>query len=235
VAGGCPEGYLLPDQLEWIKSEISRADEDPSVKYTVLFAQEPVFPCGGHIKDATWHNGDNNARAYRMHPDPDGGESLQRERKGLLEVRNELVRAVSASPKVAAFLAGDEHSYHRILIGPEVPIGDPDQDDLDGDGKIESPAEPVSPLGDLAHQTWFVTSGGAGATYYSEEDVPWVDYWRARQAEDDSEARRFYYSSQENVLIFKADDVRIGMCVYNKYGEEIDEIEDLMKAKPIRR
>lgn len=231
VIGGCPEGYLLPDQLEWIKREIAEADDDPSIHYTILFGQEPVFPCGGHAKDAMWHRGSNNVRAYEMRPDSSGVRRLHPAEKGLIEVRNELVRAVAASPKVALVLGADEHAYHRVLIGPEVPIGDPSRDDLNADGRIDLESEPVSPLADLRYNTWFVVSGGAGAPYYSEESVPWVEHWRAPSIEADSTATKFRYSSQENVVLFDADERRIRMDVYNPSGERIDGIENLMEAK----
>ena len=64
--GGCPEGYIMPDQLEWIKHEVAKAQADPSVQYIVLFAHEPLFPNGGHGKDSMWHQGDNRVRAYAL-------------------------------------------------------------------------------------------------------------------------------------------------------------------------
>ena len=41
----------------------------------------------------------------------------------------------------------------------------------------------------------------------------------------------FYYSSQENVLIFRANGERISVRVLNRYGELIDEIDNLAAIK----
>ncbi len=53
--GGCPEGYLLPDQMAWIEKELAAAEADDTVRHVFLFAQEPVFPCGGHTGDARYY------------------------------------------------------------------------------------------------------------------------------------------------------------------------------------
>lgn len=226
--GGSPEGYIFDDQLSWIKAEIVAADADPSVRYVVMYAQEPVFPCGGHIKDSMWYHGDNNVRAYEMTNNEGSDSGLKAAAKGMIEVRNELVRAIAASPKVAAVLAGDEHSFHRILIDKNVPVGDMATDDLDGDGKIETEKEPASPLRDLENPTWYLTSGGAGAPYYTEEPTPWTEYWLEQEK---AGSDGFYYSSQENLLFFEATDAGISVKVYSTRGELIDSIGDLMDVK----
>ena len=219
--GGAPEGYVLEDQLDWIKNELIVSEKDPSVHHILLFAQEPVFPNGGHLGDAMWWNGNNNVRATtfvkgRMVP----------ERRGIVEVRNELVRAVAASPKVAAVLGSDEHGYHRTLIGPKVPIGDPAVDDPDGDGKLEK----TSPLPDLQYRTWYIVSGGAGAPYYSEEPSPWNRFWKERPV-GGKPSFGYTYSSQENILILKSTGNGVALEVYNRYGECFDTIQDLMAVK----
>jgi len=53
----------MNDQLDWIKSELNRAEADDNIKYVILFAQEPIFPNGGHISDAMWYNGNNNIKS----------------------------------------------------------------------------------------------------------------------------------------------------------------------------
>jgi hypothetical protein len=191
VGGGSPEGYILPDQLEWLKRELKSADRDETVRFVVLFAQEPLFPNGGHVRDTMWYHGNNNVRAWSL--DAQSGK-LEPMPKGMLEVRDELVRAVAASPKVAAVLGGDEHNSHRTLIGPEVPIGDIRKDDQNGNGRIEQQAgEPISPLGDLGRSTWYIVSGGGGAPYYGEEETPWNRYWKSRREEEGDDG--YYFSS----------------------------------------
>ncbi len=216
--GGSPEGYIMQDQMDWISTELDRAEADSTISHVVLYAQEPVFPNGGHLGDAMWYKGDNSIRAATWE-----GDSLRAEKKGIIEVRNDLVRLVASHRKVVAVLGSDEHSYHRVRIGPEVPVGDPGRDDVNGDGRISWPGESASALNDLERDTWYMVSGGAGAPYYSEEPSPWNEYWKAA-----GEGRENYlYSSQENILIFRADRDKISLRVLNRYGELIDEIEDL--------
>jgi hypothetical protein len=226
AVGGSPEGYIFQDQLDWIEGHIQRADEDPTVDYVLLFAQEPVFPNGGHVHDAMWYEGDNNVRAHVFR---DG--KLRPEEKGVIEVRNALVRMSAASPKVAAVLGSDEHSYHRTLIGPKVPVGDPARDDLDGDGLLGEGDEPLSPLADLKHNVWYLVSGGGGAPFYAEEPSPWNEYWKSRTGNASQLKEYYFYSSQQNIMIFHTTDAGISLRVYNPKGELLDSIDNLMKAK----
>ncbi|GAB4321047.1 MAG: hypothetical protein Kow0059_15550 [Candidatus Sumerlaeia bacterium] len=227
--GGCPEGYLMGDQLNWIKSELKRADEDDSVKFVVLFAQEPVFPNGGHTGDAMWYGGSNRKRAYVFDA---ASEQLKPEVKGILEVRDELLRAVAACTKAAAVLGSDEHGYHKTLITNTVPIGNIARDDKNNDGRIGGDGEQPTPLDDLARPVWYMVCGGGGAPYYSHDDTPWNQYWLAQDPPDaPAPQRRYYYSSQANFFLFEADADRIGVRVLNPQGEEIDRIDDLMAVK----
>lgn len=226
AVGGSPEGYIFQDQLDWIGEHIRRADDDPTIDYVLLFAQEPVFPNGGHVDDAMWYEGNNNVRAHVFR---DG--RLQPEEKGVIEVRNALVRMAGASPKVAAVLGSDEHSYHRTLIGPNVPVGDPARDDLDGDGQLGEEGEPLSPLSDLGHSVWYLVSGGGGAPFYAEEPSPWNRYWKGRAANPSQLKEHYYYTSQQNIMLFHATDAGISLRVYNPYGELLDTVDNLMAAK----
>ncbi|MFO8007633.1 MAG: metallophosphoesterase, partial [Candidatus Brocadiia bacterium] len=109
--GGCPEGYIMEDQLQWIERTLAEAERDPTVRFVVLYAQEPVFPCGGHVGDAMWWGGDNNLRAHSRQ-----GQRMLPESTGMIEARNRFWSAVSGCRKAAAVLAGDEHEYHRLLL-----------------------------------------------------------------------------------------------------------------------
>jgi hypothetical protein len=221
--GGSPEGLILDDQMLWIEEQLAEAERTDSVKYVLLFAQEPVFPCGGHVADAMCYLGNNNVRAYTFN---DG--QLHPARDGMLEVRNRLARAVAASGKVAAVLCSDEHSYFRLRIDRETPVGDPTRDDKNGDGIIDwLGGEPASPLRDLERPTWYITCGGGGAPYYSEKKVPWGLYWKTQQ----NPRLGYCYSSQENLLILHAEDQGISLQVWNPYGEKIEEIPNLMAIR----
>jgi hypothetical protein len=223
--GGAPEGWMFDDQLDWIERRLEAARRDPTIKYVILYMQEPVFPNDGHLQDAMWYHGNNNVRAYVFR-----GGRLRPEKKGIIQVRNRLARLAARFAKVAAVLASDEHVFHRTLIHRRVPIGDPARDDANGNGRLGEPGETVSPLPDLKYPVHYLVSGGAGAPYYAEAPTPWNRYWKGRR-----DGRRWYrYSMQSNVIILRAGARRISMEVFNPYGELIDRIDDLMAVKRAR-
>ncbi len=206
--GGSPEGYIMPDQLEWIEQELEKAENNHTVKYVLLYAQEPVWPCGGHVKDAMWWRGNNNIRAYSLNEDT--GE-VEPAGPGIIEVRNRFWKAVSSSSKVAAVLGADEHEYYRLLIDDKTPVGLPG-DDMDGDGILDQ----YSANPDFVYPTYFVTSGTGGAPYYSREDTPW---------EPD------VLTSQHGYTLIEADDYKISLKFITVTGQVFDKIDDLMAVK----
>ncbi len=217
--GGSPEGFIFDDQLNWIKKELDEGEKDPKVKYIILFAQEPVFPNGGHVKDCMWYYGNNDVRGAIYFPEQ---KKMVLEKKGIIEVRNELVRMIDNNKKVAAVLGSDEHAYHKTLINNSVPIGKPGEKDN------------YSPLSDLKHSTWYIVSGGAGAPYYSEESSPWNKFWKGNKNRPENnwaEKGAYYYSSQENIFIFDATSDRISMTVFNPYGEKLDFFPNLLVSR----
>jgi hypothetical protein len=229
--GGSPEGYVMEDQLQWIQKELEAGEKDPTVKYIILFAQEPVFPNGGHIQDTMWYNGNNNVKAYTY--DAASGQMMA-EKEGIIEVRNRLVTMVSKNKKAAAVLGSDEHSYHKVLIDKNVPVGVPGPDDPDGSNRVCQKGGTCSPLKDLKYPTWYLVSGDAGAPYYSEGPTPWNTYWKqytGTYPDHTSMRGCYYYSSQENFFVFKVNKEGLSLTVYNPYGEIIDTIEDLMAVK----
>lgn len=221
--GGSPEGYFMEDQLRWLETRLVEADTDPSVRHVLVMAHEPPFPSSVHVKDAMWYNGDNATRAHTFREG-----KLRPAALGILEVRDRLVRAAASSRKVAAVLGSDEHCYHRVLIDGKVPVGDLSRDDKNGDGKIDwNGAEPASPLKELEHPVWYLTSGGAGAPYYTVYPAPWVDHWKSGKDGRDG----FRFSPQENILLFEVRGETLSMRALNREGELIDEIRDLTAVK----
>lgn len=229
--GGCPEGYIMEDQFRWIKKELESGEKNPAVKYIILYAQEPVFPNGGHTQDCMWYDGNNDVKAYTYNA---ASGKVVPEKAGIIDVRNRLVTMVSKNRKVAAVLGSDEHSYHKVLIDGNVPIGVPSLDDTDGSDRVCREGGTCSPLKELKYPTWYLVGGGAGAPYYAREKTPWNVYWEnytGSYPNHTSMRGCFYYSSQENVFIFKADKDKISLRVYNPYGEVIDGIKNLLKVK----
>ncbi len=205
--GGSPEGYVLEDQLEWIERRLAAAEADPSVRFVILYAQEPVFPCGGHVGDAMWWSGDNTVRAWTLR----GGE-MEPASLGMVEVRNRLWRAVAGCSKVAALLAGDEHAYHRLRIDRDTPVGVVALDDADGDGKLER----SSPDPGFAHPTWQITAGTGGAPYYNRQPTPWEPV---------------VFDSQSGWVLFETEGERMSMTFISTTGQVVDRVEDLMAIK----
>jgi hypothetical protein len=229
--GGAPEGYILQDQMQWIQKELDKAEQDPTVKYIVMYAQEPVFPNGGHVSDSMWYSGSNTIRAYTLNEET---QKLQPEKLGILEVRNQLISMIAANKKVAAVLGADEHAYHKVLIDKNVPIGVPALDDNDSSGRVCKEDGTCSSLKTLKYPTWYLVSGGAGAPYYSKEKTPWNHYWdnyKGTYPNHSSLNGPFYFSSQENMFLFNTKGGKLSLVVMNPYGDVIDRIDDMLKVK----
>ncbi len=205
--GGSPVGFLMEDQLEWIEKALKEAESDSNVHHVVLFAHTPVFPCGGHVKDSMWWNGNNSIRAYTKI-----GESVVPEKSGIIEVRDRLWKAVSSCRKVAAVFTSHEHLYHRTLITSRTPVGVFPKDDTKGNGVLTA----YSANPDFRYPTWHITVGTAGAPYYSPGDTPWKP-----------EA----FSSQEGYALISADSDKVSLKFITITGQIVDEIDDLMAVK----
>jgi hypothetical protein len=205
--GGCPEGYMLDDQLKWIEATLTRAAKDEDVRFVVLYAQEPVFPGAGHVRDAMWWNGDNRVRAFARK-----GEKLEPLGPGIIDVRNRFWKAVSGCRKSAVVLVGDEHAYLRTRIDATTPVGVPAKDDTNGDGVLDR----QSPNPEFRHPTWQVTSGNAGAPHYNRQPTP----WKVQKV-----------SSQPGYCLFETAGNRISLTAYTTTGQRLDHVEDLMAIK----
>lgn len=209
--GGCPRGYVLPDQVEWIRSEVRKGDADPTVRFIVMLSHSPLFAGGGHVSGSMWYNGDNNLRAYSL----EGGTSVALG-PGVIEVRNELWKIACTSKKVAVVLGSHEHNYQRFLITKQTPVGVPSKDDLNGNGVLDDGR--ISPDPDFSKPLWEVISGGAGAPYYTKEHAPW------------SGSSKFF-SAQYHYILFRADRKKLSMEVYNHNGQLLDWVNDLMAVR----
>lgn len=113
VLGGNREGYVLPNQLEWLERDLDAADADPNIDWVFVFTHEPAFPNGGHLWDAMFW-GD----AGKGH---EGGLNDATAPLGdVIDMRNRFWGIVSRHDKVVAVMFGDEHNYSRTLIDSEV-------------------------------------------------------------------------------------------------------------------
>lgn len=222
--GGSPEGFLFDDQMAWLEGELLQADRDPAVRWVFISLHEPPFPTSVHHDDAMWYDGDTRVRGASV---PAGTPTPVPEPRGVIEVRNELVRLAAASRKTIAILGSDEHDYCRMLLTPEMPAGDPGRDDRDGDGVLDPP---LSPLPGLARPIWFVTSGGAGAPHYPEVDMPWSSFWKAQAAVCPEPGGCYRFSMLNHWVLFEAREDGVTLETWSVGGDRLDRVEDLARA-----
>ena len=111
--GGNREGYIMANQMEWLKKELDAAQNDISVDWVFIILHEPPFPNGGHVKDAMYWGTPGNGEL--------GGYNDKNMPMGdVIDMRNRFWKIVSSKSKVLGVLCGDEHNYSRTLIDSSV-------------------------------------------------------------------------------------------------------------------
>ena len=186
--GGNLEGYVMDNQLEWIEQVLIDAGDNSSIEHVFIFAHEPAFPNGGHKKDAQWYDGGVPGKGRNHNFE---GEPI--DRSYVVDRRDELWEAISRSGKVVAVFFGDEHNYHRTLITDKTRVY------LD-----------MSPNDDFKNPVWQIISGGAGAPFYAQEEMPWTDW-----------VESFYPNKNYCLIDVNGDEVT--MKVINDSGEIVDQ------------
>ena len=153
VTSGNPHGYIMDNQLRWLKKTIKKYEADQDIDHIFVTVHTPAFPNAGHLDDDMWYNGNNDIRPYIA------GKPVN---KGIIERRDEILDIlVNKSEKFVALLCGDEHNYSRLKIDNNAQIY---PKDWTGD-KIK-----------LKRPFIQITNGSAGAPYYALEDTPWRKY-----------------------------------------------------------
>ncbi|MEA1870185.1 MAG: metallophosphoesterase family protein [Euryarchaeota archaeon] len=147
--GGNLEGYVMDNQLAWIKDVLDDAAGDSTIEHIFMFAHEPAFPNGGHLHDAQWYNGGVSSENEDYYGNP-------LDRTHVIERRDALWEAISQDGKVVAVFFGDEHNYNRMSVDGETPVY------LDG-----------STNPNFTSPVWQIITGGAGAPFYAQQDTPW--------------------------------------------------------------
>ncbi|WNJ19219.1 metallophosphoesterase [Pontibacter sp. G13] len=154
LVGGGLHGYLMDQQMEWLKETLTAFENDPNIDHVFVTQHTPAFPNGGHVSDDMWYRGNNDMRPYVA------GQPLG---KGIIERRDEyLTQLINEHTKVIAILTGDEHNYARTEIGPETPIYDE--------------KFPENMRVKLDRTIYQVNNGAAGAPYYAQEQTPWSEF-----------------------------------------------------------
>lgn len=155
--GGNMEGYILENQMNWLKKTLKGARKNKSIEHVFVFTHEPAFPISGHIHDAMWYSGADTAVNRSIN-----GKSL--DRSHILESRDDFWNLVSQNGKVRAVIVGDEHNYARLLIDKKTPVYP--------DGRSNE---------QFKYPVHHIISGGAGAPYYArgEVEIPWENQIKA--------------------------------------------------------
>lgn len=151
ASSGGLHGYIMDNQLNWLKSEVAKFENDKQIDHVFITEHTPFFPNGGHVSDDMWYRGNNDFRPWVA------GKPLA---KGIIERRDEMLDVlVNKSSKVRAILTGDEHNYVKTEIGPETVI---------------YPENYTLPKLKLNRTIWQINNGSAGAPYYAQEQTPWT-------------------------------------------------------------
>jgi len=155
VTSGCPEGYIMDQQVEWLRKTMSRMERDAHIDHIFVVTHGAVFPNGDHLADAMWWDGNNKSRAVVA------GAPLS---KGTIERRDEILDiCVNNSRKFLAFISGDEHNFSFLPMTPKTPIY------LDGyAGKRIQ----------LKRNFYCINNGAGGSAPYALLSSPWSGEFR---------------------------------------------------------
>ncbi len=155
TSGGM-HGYLMDNQIAWLRQTIDKLEKDATIDHIFLTQHTPVFPNGGHVGDDMWYRGNNDKRPFVA------GKPVE---KGIIERRDEYLDIlINRSKKVVAVLTGDEHNYNRLQLTKEVNIY-PDN-------------YPHKKL-NVSRSIYQINNGAAGAPYYAQEIAPWSSHTKA--------------------------------------------------------
>ena len=153
AVGGNIHGYVMDNQLNWLKNTLKTLEKDPNIDHVFVTIHTPFFPNSAHILDDMWYNGNNEPRPWIAGIKVD---------KGIIERRDQLLDLmINKSTKVVAMLTGDEHNYCKTKIGPET---------------IIYPENYKPKKIKLKRTVYQINNGAAGAPYYAQREVPWTPF-----------------------------------------------------------
>jgi len=155
VTGGCPEGYIMDQQMKWLRETMEKMEKDPNIDHIFVNIHGAVFPNGDHLTDAMYWSGDNRSRAVVA------GTPLP---KGAIERRDEIIDVcVNKSRKFLAFISGDEHNFSLLEVTPATPIYK--------EGYTGSKIRVSRPF-------YNINNGGGGSAPYAMLKSPWMGSFR---------------------------------------------------------
>jgi hypothetical protein len=155
VTGGCPEGYIMDQQMKWLKETMQSMENNPNIDHIFVNVHGAVFPNGDHLSDAMYWNGDNTSRAVVAGvPVP----------KGAIERRDEILDVcVNKSKKFLAFISGDEHNFSFLEVTPETHIYNNDY---------------AGPKIRISRPFYNINNGGGGSAPYAMLKSPWSESFK---------------------------------------------------------
>jgi 3',5'-cyclic AMP phosphodiesterase CpdA len=113
MVGGSREGYLMAHQLDWLRRDLDAAQADETVDWIIIFAHEPAFPSGGHLRDAMFWGQEKDGRMEGLNdPEVPAGD--------VIDMRDRFWGLISSYPTVLAAMFGDEHNYSRTYIDSSI-------------------------------------------------------------------------------------------------------------------
>ena len=149
--GGNPHGYVMDNQLNWMKDEVAKFEKDANIQHIFVTIHTPAFPNGGHSNNDMWYDGNNEIRPWIA------GKAVE---KGIIERRDEMLDIlVNKSKKFRVLLTGDEHNYSRLVV--------------DNNTKMY-PENWAGKKLNLSRPFVQIVDGAAGAPYYAQENLPWT-------------------------------------------------------------
>jgi hypothetical protein len=155
ATSGCPEGYIMDQQVKWLASTMAMMEKDPAIDHIFVIVHGAVFPNGDHLDDAMWWQGDNTSRAVVA------GVPLK---KGTIERRDEIIDiCVNKSKKFLSFISGDEHNFSFLEVTPETPIYLPGYN---------------GPKIKISRPFYNINNGGGGSAPYAMLSSPWSTGYR---------------------------------------------------------
>ncbi len=223
--GGNANGYVLDDQLQWLKKELESAEKNQTIKHVFVVTHCPLFPNNIYVSNSMWYDGNNNIRSYtcvtgKVYPAA----------AGIVTRRNQLAELIGNSRKVAAVFSAHDPDYSRVLINSKVSAGIPEKDDKNGDNKIDwRKNEPASPLASLKYPVWYLTSGDSfpGPRGIKNIQTPWNQYWQKQKKPKTG----YNLIPRECIFIVTCTENKASLEVISPDGKTIDRISNLKSRR----
>ncbi len=146
--GGNPPGYIMDNQLEWIRSTLSKLDRDQDIDHVIVVVNSPIFPITD--EKGMWNNG-----YHYLSPVVSAEVAVT----NLLERRDELLDVlINQNKKVALLLTSTEIGYARLKISPQMPL----YTDNYKEKKLK-----------LSRSLWQISCGLLPKSPFLNEEYPW--------------------------------------------------------------